>query len=283
MASRARQRPDSCRHELGKSFVQFEMDSAERRFRHFTVIRYIKAGKQLNNLCSVFLVFSHRITLEDELSKVEEVYIVGDLEDYSDGDQIKYPMKLSVTNQTRQIYVRVYGIDNEGNIGSSSNIATIHLTSEESLDPATELSPALFWTLIGIGCAIVLLIIAIIVYFVAKRCSKKRKQNSANTWIEHGNNESPKRVTFNESEHETEFTVNRHLSIISSESSNSSNWSDSVQPSHYSPEESDSQAYSVVPETIEWKNPATYRAARESDARSTSVESIVYAIPTTKM
>lgn len=93
------------------------------------------------------------------------------------------------TNQSRNVYYRVYPLDFNGNKGQSSNIVTLYIPSVivKDQDPNNEvLPPALFWFLIGLGCVCLILIIAIISYFVYRKRQEKKRGDMGADWVQIG-------------------------------------------------------------------------------------------------
>lgn len=192
------------------------------------------------------------------------MYFVGDLAGNSLNNWVNYTVKLLTATHNRKVYVRVYGIDFNGNIGNPSNVITISIDSDKDKTAEEGLPPALFWTLIGIGCATFLLVFGVIIYLVGKRCAKKQKQNSAKTWVKYGDDGLSRRV-------KTEAPEINVFESCSFQSSISSNWSNNSQASL------DDEVF-IHPVTIESQQ-ASKTVSNGSDNETTSVESMIYSIP----
>ncbi|KAI9559833.1 hypothetical protein GHT06_013840 [Daphnia sinensis] len=104
-------------------------------------------------------------------------------------DRMTYTVNVPITNTSRNVYYRVYGMDTAGNKGQSSNIATVYVPAAIiPIDPEdqTELPPALFWFLIGLACVCFFLLVAIAIACTRRYLDARKRKAMAADWVQIG-------------------------------------------------------------------------------------------------
>lgn len=138
---------------------------------------------------TIFIYKAERFIVTCE-ADLESVYFNGTLKPSLNSlDKMSLIVQIPVTNQSQNVYYRVYALDFSGNKGQSSNIVTLYVPGVDNKDPDNStdstLPPALFWFLIGLGCVCLIVIIAIVSYFIYRKRQQKKKNLGAD-WVQIG-------------------------------------------------------------------------------------------------
>jgi hypothetical protein len=105
-------------------------------------------------------------------------------------DHVITAVDVPKSNKSRGVYFRVYGLDPSGNQAQPSNIATVYVTAfylptDPTGDPPI-LPEWLFWSLIGLAVACVILIVAIIIACVRRYRDARKREAMGADWVQIG-------------------------------------------------------------------------------------------------